>query len=70
VVHREPAGLSPTELEGLPVFSLGPVTPIAPIGVVLEEIFEDGHTVGWLWWPSDAKHVAAADDEPLEEGAP
>ena len=51
VVHREMNQLSPEELIGLPVFSLGAQQPIVPAGIVLEEVLSEDLVVGWLYWP-------------------
>lgn len=61
VVHRESMALSPEELIGLPVFSLGAQQPVVPVGVVLEEVLSDDLVVGWLYWPrAPADAVAGA----------
>jgi hypothetical protein len=54
VVRREPAPLSARDISraGGALLSIGVVPPIVPSGIVLEEVLDDGRTLGWLYWPS------------------
>jgi hypothetical protein len=53
VVRREPTDVSGADIAeaGGVLFSLGPVMPVVPVGMVLEEVIEDDAVVGWLYWP-------------------
>lgn len=53
VLRREQAAVRGTDLVGLPLFSVGPVQPVLPVGVKLEEVLDgEDHIVGWLFWPA------------------
>lgn len=54
VVLRQPTDRSPSDLIGLPLFSLGAQQPIVASGVLLEEVVANDLVVGWLYWPPAA----------------
>lgn len=66
VVIREPTLLEPADLDGLPLFSLGPSQPVVGFGVLLEQVTEKETLLGWLYWPrGDGKETTTA-EAPLE----
>jgi hypothetical protein len=62
VVRREPTQLSGAEIAdaGGVLFSLGPVMPVVPAGIVLEEVVDDGKVLGWLYWPKAPETASEA----------
>jgi len=64
VVRREPVDATTGDLEGLPLFAVGPAQPVVGVGSVLEEVLEDEHVIGWLCWP----HASGAAPEHASGG--
>lgn len=59
VVDRLPSDTTLTDASyaSLPLLALGPVPPITPSGVHVEEFIPGGVSLGWLYWPGESPAV-------------